>query len=144
MNESAPSGWPPSVTTIREIAAKYRDQKITAEALARHYGHSSASIKKLLREIGVELRTRRRTGENIPRPVGLIEQALGRQMRALREGAGYDLITFAKLMKRNVNTIRWHEAGSRMMRLGDIVRAAAILGVEPGQLCVQAGKRKRA
>lgn len=133
------SPWPwGKVAIVRDIAEKYRTQKMSMRAIARDYGVTRNAIGRVLHAVDVEARSLVKTGHNIPHAVGLLEVNLGRQFRKVRQEKGIGLHEFARLMARGINLIRWHESGARMMRLGDIVRAAAILKVEPSTLCKQA------
>jgi transcriptional regulator with XRE-family HTH domain len=46
-------------------------------------------------------------------------------------------MNLSRALNCSVNTIRWHEAGARMMRADMIVRAAAVMGVTPDELLIQ-------
>lgn len=72
-------------------------------------------------------------------PVALNEftAALGARFRAIREGKKIFLRDMARRMGVCINTIRWHEAGARMMRADDLVEAARVLQVEPCALIAQ-------
>lgn len=71
-----------------------------------------------------------------PNPKGDLEAKLGAQFRDTRRARGVWLRPLSKLLGVSVNTVRWHEAGARMMRTDDIVRAAEIIGVSPADLVV--------
>ena len=64
-----------------------------------------------------------------PIPAGDLEQRLGAHFRMIRKQRKVSLIALAEGLNCSINTIRWHEAGSRMLRLDDVVRAAELLGV---------------
>ena len=72
-----------------------------------------------------------------PMPKGDLQARLGERFRAVRRARGVWLRDMAQALKCSVNTIRWHEAGARMMRADMIVRAAAIMGVSPDELLIQ-------
>lgn len=72
--------------------------------------------------------------DTIPAPKGELEAALGAQFRETRRGREIWLRDLSKKLGVSVNTVRWHEAGARMMRTDLVVRAAAIIGVSPSQL----------
>lgn len=61
-------------------------------------------------------------------------QRLGRYFRHYREAANITLRDMAERMGMSINTIRWHEAGIRLLRVPEIWRASAILGVTPDRL----------
>lgn len=54
---------------------------------------------------------------------------LGEQFRAVRKRQKITLKDLAAQMNVSVNTIRWHEAGDRMLRTDQISEAARCLGV---------------
>jgi transcriptional regulator with XRE-family HTH domain len=68
------------------------------------------------------------------RPLNAQTEALGAKYRSVRKGRKMTLRSMAGNLSRSINTIRWHEAGARMMRADDIVKSADELGVEPGEL----------
>jgi transcriptional regulator with XRE-family HTH domain len=125
------------VATVREIVEKYHGQHMSMRDLARAYKLNRREISRILRGTGIDPRDLVKTGAYVPQPAGLLEQNLGHQFRKVRQEKGIGLHKFARLMARGINVIRWHETGARMMRLDDIVRAAALLKVEPGELCKQ-------
>lgn len=67
-------------------------------------------------------------------PRGDIEAALGAQFRTVRRRQKVWLKELSRRLDCSVNTIRWHEAGARMMRADMLVRAAEIIGVPPHEL----------
>lgn len=67
-------------------------------------------------------------------PRGEIEAALGAQFRTVRRRQKVWLKELSRRLDCSVNTIRWHEAGARMMRADMLVRAAEIIGVQPQEL----------
>lgn len=67
-------------------------------------------------------------------PRGEIEAALGAQFRSVRRRQRVWLKELSRRLDCSVNTIRWHEAGARMMRADMLVRAAEIIGVPPQEL----------
>lgn len=69
-----------------------------------------------------------------PMARGEVERALGERFRAVRRRQKCWLADLSKALDCSINTIRWHEAGARMMRADMIVRAAAVMGVEPDEL----------
>lgn len=69
-----------------------------------------------------------------PIPKGDFERELGERFRAVRRARKVWLRPLADALGVSVNTIRWHESGARMMRADTIVKAAEIIGVEPGDL----------
>ena len=73
-----------------------------------------------------------------PIPAGEVEVALGRRFREVRKRQKVRLMDLADALSCSVNTIRWHEAGARMLRTDDLVRCARVMGVEPSELTVNA------
>lgn len=69
-----------------------------------------------------------------PHPNTPIDVALGERFRQVRKRQNLTLHDMKRMLGVSVNTIRWHEAGSRSMRIDMIVRAAACMGVEPSEL----------
>jgi transcriptional regulator with XRE-family HTH domain len=72
----------------------------------------------------------------IPTSKGDLEAALGAQFRDTRRANQVWLRDLSKKLGVSVNTVRWHEAGARMMRTDLIVRAAEIIGVPASELVV--------
>lgn len=68
---------------------------------------------------------------------GDVERALGARFREVRRRQKCWLMNLSRALNCSVNTIRWHEAGARMMRADMIVRAAAVMGVSPDELLIQ-------
>lgn len=66
-----------------------------------------------------------------------VQKKLGDMFRAARDEAGISLKTLAKQMRRSINTIRWHEAGSRSLRADDLVLAAQVMGCSPTALVIE-------
>ena len=66
--------------------------------------------------------------------VGTEEAALGAQFRAVRRRQRCYLQPLAAHLGCSINTVRWHEAGARMMRTDMLARAAAFMGVETSEL----------
>lgn len=69
-----------------------------------------------------------------PVPAGDVELALGRKFREIRKRQKVRLMDIADGLSCSINTIRWHEAGARMLRTDDLVRCARIMGVDPSEL----------
>lgn len=69
-----------------------------------------------------------------PVPRGDMEVSIGARFRKNREDQGVSLVPLAKHLGCSVNTVRWHEAGARMMRADLIVRAANFMGISPQEL----------
>jgi transcriptional regulator with XRE-family HTH domain len=67
------------------------------------------------------------------RPIGGTDTqiALGRLFRMAREAAGMTLRQVAHDMGMSINTIRWHEAGTRCLRSDDLIAAARLIGTDP-------------
>ena len=59
---------------------------------------------------------------------------LGAIFRAQRRQAGLTLNQMAERMELSINTIRHHEAGTRLLRVTQMWRAAEILGCTPAKL----------
>lgn len=72
----------------------------------------------------------------IPQSKGELETALGAQFRETRRANHVWLRELSRQLGVSVNTVRWHEAGARMMRADLIVRAAEIIGVSASELVV--------
>lgn len=70
----------------------------------------------------------------VPYPAGADEARLGAQFRSVRERQGMSLIDLSRQLGCSINTVRWHEAGARMMRANLIARAASILGTSVAEL----------
>jgi transcriptional regulator with XRE-family HTH domain len=69
-----------------------------------------------------------------PEPRGAVEAALGARFRLMRRQQKVSLLAVAQGLGCSINTVRWHEAGARMLRTDDLVRAALIIGVDPAEL----------
>lgn len=69
-----------------------------------------------------------------PIPAGDVEAALGARFREVRKRQKVRLLDLSEGLSCSVNTIRWHEAGARMLRTDDLVRCANIMGVDPSEL----------
>lgn len=63
-----------------------------------------------------------------------VQRALGYTFRSVRTQSGITLKALAQRMQRSINTIRWHEAGSRSLRADDLVLAAQVMGCSPTEL----------
>jgi transcriptional regulator with XRE-family HTH domain len=63
-----------------------------------------------------------------------VQKSLGDAFRAVRTNSGFSLKALAQRMRRSINTIRWHEAGSRSLRADDLVLAAQVMGCSPTKL----------
>ena len=74
------------------------------------------------------------TTSTVPSPKGRLEHALGEQFRLVRRQQGVWLRDLSRTLGVSVNTIRWHEAGARMLRTDTLVRAAHLMGVQPTDL----------
>ena len=59
---------------------------------------------------------------------------LGKLFRSAREAAKVSLRDACSALGMSINTIRWHEAGSRCIRADDLVAAARLFGCSPGYL----------
>jgi transcriptional regulator with XRE-family HTH domain len=69
-----------------------------------------------------------------PQPKGEVEMALGEQFRAVRRRQKVWLRDLAAKLECSVNTVRWHEAGARMMRADMIIKSAEFMGVSADEL----------
>lgn len=69
-----------------------------------------------------------------PIPRGDLEVALGRRFRSVRRASGVRQIDVAKRLGLSINTVRWHEAGARLLRVDELMRAAEIIGCDPVNL----------
>ena len=74
-----------------------------------------------------------------PTPAGHVEQALGQRFREVRKRQKVTLIDLSKHLGCSINTVRWHEAGARMLRADDIVRCAEFMRVDPFELVTAPG-----
>jgi transcriptional regulator with XRE-family HTH domain len=68
----------------------------------------------------------RRGSKPQPVPLDSANRAMGEAFRLARKRAGFGLREASEQLGVSINTIRWHEAGSHMMR-ADTVRKAAML-----------------
>lgn len=71
-----------------------------------------------------------------PVPAGEVEQALGRRFREVRKRQKVRLLDLSQALGCSINTVRWHEAGARMLRTDDLIRCAGVMGVDPAELTV--------
>lgn len=69
-----------------------------------------------------------------PEARGALEERIGSAFRSARVEAGISLMDMANALGCSINTVRWHEAGARLFRADDIVRAASIMDVPPDTL----------
>lgn len=58
------------------------------------------------------------------------EARLGILFRRARKASGKTIAQTAKALACSINPIRWHESGTRMLRLDDVARAAALFGCD--------------
>lgn len=65
---------------------------------------------------------------------GEMEAGIGARFREIRKSCKVSLKPLAEHLECSVNTVRWHEAGARMMRADLIVRAAQFMKVNPQEL----------
>lgn len=80
-----------------------------------------------------------------PHPKGELELNLGGKFREVRRSKRVWLRDLADKLGVSVNTIRWHESGSRMLRSDLLIRAANAMEVDPcvlinpdnDQVCVE-------
>ena len=70
----------------------------------------------------------------VPVPSSPENAALGACFKSVRRRQKVWLRPLAEAMGCSVNTIRWHEAGDRMMRLDEVIKAASIMGVDASEL----------
>lgn len=61
---------------------------------------------------------------------------LGARFQAARNRYGHKvtLSELSKALKVSMNTLRWHEAGARMLRADQIAQAAELMKIPPGDL----------
>lgn len=71
-----------------------------------------------------------------PVPAGEVEVSLGRRFREVRKRQKVRLLDLSQALGCSINTVRWHEAGARMLRTDDLVRCAGVMGVDPAELTV--------
>ena len=64
-----------------------------------------------------------------PVPIGEREAAIGAAFRAARKRRGFTLLQLSAALGCSINSVRWHEAGARLLRTGDLIRAAEAMGV---------------
>lgn len=71
-----------------------------------------------------------------PEATSELAAKLGARFQATRNryGCKVTLTDLAKQLNVSMNTLRWHEAGARMLRADQIAKAAEIMGVPPGDL----------
>lgn len=69
-------------------------------------------------------------------PVALSPEtaALGERFRKARERRDFGLKALSDAIGLSINTIRWHEAGARMMRLDQVEEAARAMGCDVAEL----------
>lgn len=79
-----------------------------------------------------------------PKRVNEGNVALGWSMRRYREAYGMTQPQLAAALGRSINTLRKHEAGERMLRVDDLVRAAEVLGCQREYLIYPYPGRERA
>jgi transcriptional regulator with XRE-family HTH domain len=72
--------------------------------------------------------------EKLTNPTSEEAVKLGKTFRAYRKAAGVTLRDLGKGIGMSINTIRQHEAGSRLFRVDDIHAAARFFGVPPQKL----------
>lgn len=71
-----------------------------------------------------------------PKAKSDVARALGARLRIEREAQGLNLHDLAQGAGVSINTIRWHEAGSRMLRADDLVSIAVLLNMDAQALMV--------
>lgn len=69
-----------------------------------------------------------------PVPASDDHAIIGRKMREKRVAANVSVMKLARALNVSVNTVRWHEAGARLLRADDLVIAASVLGCKPSDL----------
>ena len=69
------------------------------------------------------------TPNTTPVPLGPREAALGQRFVDIRRAHKVWLRPLAKQLGISVNTLRWHVAGARLLRLDVLDKAATIIGV---------------
>lgn len=71
-----------------------------------------------------------------------VQKALGELFRAKRTEKGISLKSMAQMMRCSINTIRWHEAGGRILRADELVQAAKFMGCSPTSLMLKVHSKK--
>lgn len=71
-----------------------------------------------------------------PKPKNAFAKSLGARLRVEREAQGITLGDLASALGVAINTVRWHEAGSRLMRADELAAAAKWLRLDPPSLLV--------
>jgi transcriptional regulator with XRE-family HTH domain len=56
-------------------------------------------------------------------------ERLGKLFREVRERRRVSLLATAAGIDRTINVVRWHEAGARMLRIDELLKAARLFGV---------------
>ena len=75
-----------------------------------------------------------RSSATIPLATSPENAALGSRFRDVRRRQKVYLRPLAEALGCSLNTVRWHEAGARMLRLDQVVQAASIMGVDAAEL----------
>lgn len=73
-----------------------------------------------------------------PEPKGEGQVAVGQLFRAMRKKKKVGLSKMASELGVSINTLRWHENGSRPMRVDMLIEAARVLGCTTTEL-IEAG-----
>lgn len=71
-----------------------------------------------------------------------LQQAIGERFKAEREARGVTQKQLCDGLQVSINTVRWHEAGSRCLRADQLVAAAAIIGCSAADLLPPAPRRE--
>lgn len=75
-----------------------------------------------------------------PVPAGELTKEIGEIFKVKRRKAKVSLESMASGLGCSINTVRWHEAGARMLRADQIIVAAEIIGCEPRELLPESDK----
>lgn len=67
-------------------------------------------------------------------PIGEAEAAIGKRFKEARDNAGFTLRALAEAIDVSVNTIRWHEVGSRVMPTEACLKAARLFKVDAHEI----------
>jgi transcriptional regulator with XRE-family HTH domain len=72
--------------------------------------------------------------ETTPKPASELHAELGAHFRACRKRSKKTLKELSTHLGCAVNTVRWMEAGARMLRYDDVVKAAIFMGMPASEL----------
>lgn len=75
-----------------------------------------------------------------PVPADELTKSIGEIFKEKRKSAKVSLDRMAASLGCSINTVRWHEAGARMLRADQIFTAAKVIGCEPRELLPEGEK----